>query len=510
MTLSLRRDGRPAITGMLVAGSGLGLAAAIGVVLAGPLIGIALVAGLLAVIGLVYRPGVLFAAYLLIPYYKAALQPFSPVDLTVLLALLNALQVLPLIVDRHPRDISRASVFLWGAMALLILGGALYAPRQDLAFSHAATYWALVLLPILPAALRVGSDPRHLRDLLWAFFAMGVVTVVLGLANLPSGDRVTALGMNTIQTARAALLVPLLGVAFVLRERAPFMRLVTIVLIPPAIIVALASGSRGPLLVLVAMAAFGVIRAFVRPRAVNWRSVGVIAAVAIASIVVLSIAAPGLPSASIGRFGDFADFVEGASSGDTVGAVGDTSSQTRVRLFDLAWSLFESHPLLGVGTGGFEALSPTLLGPAYGLAYPHNAILQLAAELGLVGVAVFAGLVFLAVTRSIPRASYLYAIRVLFLFFLLNSMVSGDIFSDRETWGLLMLVLLADPRRVADARPSMATDPPSPAWAAAPRPRTLVADLPGAARPPEPAAFRALEPAAGRRPAAPARSPQRK
>jgi hypothetical protein len=32
----------------------------------------------------------------------------------------------------------------------------------------------------------------------------------------------------------------------------------------------------------------------------------------------------------------------------------------------------------------------------------------------------------------------------LVLFFLLNSMVSGDIMSDRETWGLLMLVLLVE------------------------------------------------------------------
>ncbi len=448
MTPALLQRGRLSALGMMVFGLCLGTVAALAVIATGPLPVVLLIAGVLAPILVIFRPGVLFAAYLLVAFYKGALQGYSPVDITVLFALLNALQIVPVILDRRPRGVSRAGALLWLALALLVLGGVLYAPDQDLALRRAGTYWALVLLPILPAALRVGSEPRYVREFLWTFFAMGAVTVALGLVQLSATDRLVVLGMNTIQVSRAALLVPLLGATFVLRERVPVLRPVTIALIPAAVVIALASGSRGPILVLVALGVLGAIRSFARPKMVNWRYAGAIAGLALASIVVLWLAAPDLPTLSVRQFANFADFVQGGLAGGA--SVGDTSSQTRVKLFGLAVSLFEGQPVLGVGTAGFEALSPRLLGPANGLAYPHNAVLQFAAEFGLVGVALFTSLILLALTRRLPPGSYGRAVRVLFLFFLLNAMVSGDIFSDRETWGLLLLVLLADSSRGAE------------------------------------------------------------
>jgi hypothetical protein len=62
----------------------------------------------------------------------------------------------------------------------------------------------------------------------------------------------------------------------------------------------------------------------------------------------------------------------------------------------------------------------------------------------MVGVVIFAGLVILAFTRRLPPGSEGGALRVALLFFLLSAMVSGDIFTDRLTWGLLMLILLID------------------------------------------------------------------
>ena len=424
-----------------------GTVSALGVIVAGPFAGIALIAGMLAVVVAAFMPGVLFAAYLLIPIYKGALQAYSPVDITALLALLNALQIIPVVADRGRRDVSRPGTMLWVALAVLVLCGVLYAPDQDLALRRAGTYWALVLLPILPAARRVGSEPRHVRDFLWTFFGMGAVTAVLGLTQLSNTERLVVLATNTIQVGRAALLVPLVGVTFVMHERSPLVRAVTIVLIPTAVIVAIASGSRGPLLVLASLGGLGAILSLARPRAVNWRLAGGIAGLVLASTAVVSLAIPNLPVPSIERFASFGDFVQGGLSGDaSISAV----DPERVRLYGLAVSLFEEQPILGVGTAGFEALSPRLLGPIDGLAYPHNALLQFAAEFGLVGLAVFVSLVLLALTRRLPRGTYGRAVRVLFLFFLLNAMVSGDIFQDRTTWGLLMLLLMADASRAAE------------------------------------------------------------
>jgi O-antigen ligase len=412
-----------------------------------PIAALVIVACTVALVGAVVTPGLLFAAYLLVSFYKASVQPFSPVDITVLLALLNALQIVPVVLDRRQRSISTRGLTLFVALAALVLAGALYAPDQNLALNHVATYWALVFLPIVPAAMRVGSNPRYLREFLWAFFGMGIVTVTLGLTQLSSDQRLVVLGQNTIQTARAALLAPLIGVTFVLQERGLIGRAIAVVLIPPAVVIALASGSRGPLLALVVLALFTAARRLSRPRTVNWRVAGIGLAVTLASIVVVSSAASSLPSEATRRFGSLADFVQSMVSEDptvaTGGSVaGETSAGARVAFFGVAISLFEERPLLGMGTAGFGASSRRFLG--YTELYPHNAVLQFAAEYGLVGLAIFAGLTYLAVTRRLGSEKSHGAARVLFLFFFLNAMVSGDIFSDRETWGLLMLLLLID------------------------------------------------------------------
>jgi O-antigen ligase len=158
-----------------------------------------------------------------------------------------------------------------------------------------------------------------------------------------------------------------------------------------------------------------------------------------------------LPILSTQRFSLFADFIDRGLSGNLNTSTGDTSAGERVQLFGLAVSLFERQPLLGVGPAGFEVLSPRYLSRIEADVYPHNAFLQFAAEYGLVGLALFVALLGLAVTRSIPPSISLTTVRLIFAFLFLNAMVSGDVFTDREMWGFLMLLLLIDEQRMARA-----------------------------------------------------------
>ena len=161
-------------------------------------------------------------------------------------------------------------------------------PDQDLALRRAVNYWALVLMPLLPAAMRVAADPRYVRRLFYEdLFGMGSLTVVLGLAQLSTSARLVVLEMNTIQTARAALLVPILGLARAARRMASRARRHGR-LIPAAILVALASGARGPVLALAGLGVLAAGRYLVRPASVNWR---LIAAIVVASLAVVSVAA---------------------------------------------------------------------------------------------------------------------------------------------------------------------------------------------------------------------------
>ena len=474
MALALQSGARLSARDCVVVGF-IGLAAGALAAVAGPVAGILVAVGTLGLLGSAYTPGLVFAAYLFVGFYKGALQAYSPIDLTILLALASAIQIVPLLFDRRERHMPIWGIALWTGLALLILGGAIYAPDQSLALNKVALWWALVFLAMIPAAIRVGSEERYVRQFVLAFFGMGALVVVAGVAALSPTERLVVLGENTIEVSRAALLVPLLGVAYVARQSSRPLLVMAVVLTPPAFVVALASGSRGPLIFLALLGVVAAIRSLARPSSVDWRLAGVAAGLAVASIVLISVAATQLPGESISRFGSFADFAQDEASGTASGTSADLSSAIRVSLSDLAITLFEEHPLLGVGTGGYEYLSPRYLPPKEAEPYPHNALLQLAAEFGVVGVVVFAGLVAFALTRRLPQCPSVRAVRVLYLFFLLNSLVSTDIYTDRATWGVLLLLLVIDMRPVIRRRGEIAgptrrsadgtTERPSPGFA---------------------------------------------
>lgn len=81
----------------------------------------------------------------------------------------------------------------------------------------------------------------------------------------------------------------------------------------------------------------------------------------------------------------------------------DDDPSYRLRLWAKALGLFLSHPILGVGRGGF------LYAPAQGVAsipgIPHNTYLGIAAELGLAGLVSFMTLVFYSLRLLLARVT---------------------------------------------------------------------------------------------------------
>jgi hypothetical protein len=189
------------------------------------------------------------------------------------------------------------------------------------------------------------------------------------------------------------------------------------------------------------------VRAITRLRETHWSKTLAVVAAGVAIVAVVSVASSSLPALSTSRFASLGDFVGSALTGEDDASPADTSSSARLSLFGAALTMFEERPVLGFGTGGFEAESHRLLG--HDEAYPHNAVLQFAAEFGLVGVGLFLVIVIAAFARSAPERGG--PIRILLVYFLLQAMLSGDIFEDRVVWGLLLLLLLSRPARAAEA-----------------------------------------------------------
>lgn len=141
----------------------------------------------------------------------------------------------------------------------------------------------------------------------------------------------------------------------------------------------------------------------------------------------------------------------------------DDSNQLRLAIWDAGWRMFLDHPILGVGAGQF----PT----AYGLVYsgnphgawmqPHNLLLQVTCELGLVGLFAFLYLIVQIVKaqrailrfRQLPWAhlsvQFAFACNLMLIAVGLISIVSHTLY--RPYWYLLAGLVSAN-RRLTESQ----------------------------------------------------------
>ncbi len=123
---------------------------------------------------------------------------------------------------------------------------------------------------------------------------------------------------------------------------------------------------------------------------------------------------------------------------------GGASYAARLRLFRGAVDAFLDHPLVGTGTGTFREGDE----PQGTRAYPHNLLLEVAAEAGVLGLAPLAFLlsvVTVLLLRNLTRLTepariILLAVLALFVYTLANAMVSGDINDNRVLFAVCGLV----------------------------------------------------------------------
>ena len=381
----------------------------------------------------VRAPGVLLVCYLFLPFYKGSLGPFSPVDLTPLLALVNAAQFVMLLTFDRPRPASLVGLLLWGSLGLAVLAGILWADQQAYALDRASYWWALILLPSA-AAIRVASDDRFVGQFVATAFGLGSAIIVLGLGSLFDQSRLMIFGENTLQTGAITLVAILTTLLWGLRALPVWTRPALVALVGVALAESVATGSRGPLIAFGVALAYALARRALRRHRLTTRDMAV-ALVGTGGAAVLALTIARLPAESIARLLLVPDAIAGGgSAGTSIGA--------RLDLFSIATAMFAHSPLIGNGTGSFGAYTMSLTGFTQ-FTYPHNDLLQVAAEYGLIGVVLFVALVVAALRAPDGDDPARAAVGVLFVFMLTLGMTSGDIYGDRLMWGLLVLLLAA-------------------------------------------------------------------
>lgn len=210
-----------------------------------------------------------------------------------------------------------------------------------------------------------------------------------------------------------------LAIYVVLAAARLWTRMAAVAVIPLLLVALIAAGSRGPVVAFVMglIVLLGLVAASGRAR----RRLLLVGAGMLGAAIVVPLA---LPSSSIGR-----------AVSTLLGSGGGLSSNGRSELWAQAYGAFAAHPLLGIGTGGFASLDPTLL-------YPHNLLLEMSVELGLVGtlliVSVIVGFAarLFRVWRSTGGRDKVEAAALIALFVMIfvNALFSGAIQDNAELW----------------------------------------------------------------------------
>lgn len=318
-------------------------------------------------------------------------------------------------------------------------------------------------LTLLAAGILLGSRSRDELDL-FLFLTLVIDALSGGLilgqlggsATLP--NRFGLLDQSVISLGSQGVEGLMVAMYLILRARRRWMRMVAACVLPVTFVALLASGSRGPVL----GGTLGLISLVIllgRSKQIVLRLVVVAALIAGSFTVAIQLVPSGAAHRALST-------ITGTQSG--------VSGNGRSEIWHAGWQAFANHPLLGIGTGSFatadrEQLCP---GPACSARYPHNMILEAAAELGVVGGLLVIAILFVSVRLLLQgwrsgglRGEYTPILFALFVASAVDAMVTNDLTGHPSVWlmpGIALGLAMFEKRR-GDARDEKTvSDPPEP------------------------------------------------
>ena len=399
--------------------------------------------GLPTGIGLLMFPEVTLALYLNAGHFKAdpRLQPISNlIDLTVALALILIAGVAYRLLLRKGTIIWTKEVSLAIVLSVVVLVGSVYTPAPGYGQEKAIRFISLTLLAFV-VPLAVVQSPQELHRFLLGMLAIGLVLAVEAL--LEGGERFTAFGSNTLALGYGAGSASLIALFLVLPGlRTGVLKPMTLVTIGLLAVAMIGSGSRGPLLAL----AVSIVVTFLLSLALGHRrKFALMSVVALAGIVVFVFSSSLVPASSLERF---SFLLHGTET-----QVENSSAGTRLSYWRQSLALFSERPLVGSGTGGFA----WFVSGRDTQEYPHNIVLELATETGIVGLTIFACLMLFIVQNLLSalhvsaliegfNRSLLVTLFAILTFELVGAMLSGDLNDGRGLWALFGVTIAVSQR----------------------------------------------------------------
>lgn len=388
-----------------------------------------------------------FTAFLLAGTYKGdpRLESF-PIDLTLFFFIVSLFIMLWIYMQNtcmSKVSLQAIAAFyafaLWGLFTIYFTPSEIYSKEKILRLCF-LTGWSFI-----GAALVVSSNIVRIERFLNIFCIYAVIMSFEALYNYFNGEGrfVTAFGSNYLALGRVAgTACIILVIRLLFTKKIPRANLL-IVLISILIIALYTSGSRGPLLsVIVALlfvfiSVFDINNGFVMFKN-YWNKILLVSILVIG--LSLGLYSNGLLDTTTERLALLLNIYD----------MGDSAS-TRISLYNDAISLWIDNPVWGVGIGGF----PILAGYSDERVYPHNLVLEVLVEMGLIGfILLFVFFQFCVTTFNnvykSTKTPTLLVLQTIFIVSLLNAMVSGDINDNRLLFSCTGLLTLGSTNKERD------------------------------------------------------------
>jgi O-antigen ligase len=370
---------------------------------------------------------------------RAGFVDLAWVDLRVI-GLLIALVVLAVDVARRPHGPGVHRREGWLVVTVLFflfqIASGLWAPQASRVGPQTLDLILLGVLTVAYYVYTIGDPTVVIRTTFLLFFIAAVVFALAALFINGPGDqgRYSAFGGGPNVFVRIEILGVISAVALYLSTR----RVLPLLVIPLFLLAAVLSGSRAGLLAGVAVGAVASLKVRGRLRTGAVAAAGAVLVIATAAIWAFA------PPAFTNLFQE--RFVEQT--------VQQRYLSDRTDIWAAAWRLAVEHPLGGAGLDGFYGL----IGVNQGVEYPHNYVLGVAAEGGLIGIGLLTTAIVLW-TRTVrgggerPQLTGLAVAATVFVG--LSSLFSGDYYDARLAWLFAAMAAAAAVIPAAPVRPAL-------------------------------------------------------
>lgn len=351
---------------------------------------------------------------------------FKGVSLAVLLAL--GLIFYTLIIKKRIPSFFKHKIYQVSYIfAAFLFLGLFYTPNKQYGIYKALGFLIFCLFPMI-AMIFFQNDLVRLKRIINIFIILSIPGLIYGLNQLyykgieaynPKPFRFSLGEINPIWYGRI-LGIFIISLLYIYATHKSKFKYFSIIFIFPAMFLMLSTGSRGPLLALTFSL---IIFLFLCNNIRLSRRLLLFIFLGIFFIVVYNF----MPQ-----------YIK-----HKVVSYNDESVSIRLKYYPSSIVRFLKNPLMGVGTGGYEAQAYLIEDSSF-RKYPHNIILEIIAEMGLFGLSLFVYFLFSVykiskklfhLTYKNPKYRPIFAWSFcIFTFSLLNSMVSGDLISNVLVW----------------------------------------------------------------------------